>query len=159
MSPKPRTVCYITLVLEGRRKGIIPMHVLCMCSDSTADSIRKRLSSLEWHARCRYKEKGIQKTFYCLWAGWEHVGVPKRQKGTPDKGSSQTDTVLKAWEKIDSPSPIQQVCNESLQLGQTKLSGVSHNHWHMGIHNTWMGTQQASPGKGPHLVWQPFTPG
>lgn len=33
------------------------------------------------------------------------------------------------------------------------LSGVTHNHWHMGIQNTWMGTQQASPGKGLHPAW------
>lgn len=44
--------------------------------------------------------------------------------------------------------------SESQQLGQTSLSGVTHNHWHMGIQNTWMGAQQTSPGIG----LQPFTP-
>lgn len=42
---------------------------------------------------------------------------------------------------------------------QTTMSGMTHNHWHMGIQNTWMGIKQASPGKGLHPAWQPFTSG
>lgn len=67
------------------------------------------------------------------------------QIGIHHKGLSQTDTVLKTWEKINSPGPIQQACSESWQLGQM-LSGVTHYHWHMGIQNTWMGTQRACSG-------------
>lgn len=124
----------------------------CLKYPTQANPIIKNQSNPEWHARCRFKEKDKREKLCCLW-----VSMQKTRIGMPYKSSSQTDTVLKAWEKIHSPGPIQQACDESRQLGQTTLSGVTHNHWHMGIQNTWMGTQQASLGKGLHPAWAIYT--
>lgn len=57
-----------------------------------------------------------------------HAHANNMDSNTSLLSSSQTDTVLKAWEKSCSPNPIQPSSSESELLGQTLLSGVTHCH-------------------------------
>ena len=50
--------------------------------------------------------------------------------------SSQTDNILMAWEKSAGPGPIQIACDESPQLRQTMLSGMTHKHSHTWVSRT-----------------------
>lgn len=57
--------------------------------------------------------------------------------------------VFKTWEQIDRSVPVQQVRDESRNLGKAKLSGVNHSQRNMGTKRTWTGTPQASLSRKP----------